>query len=140
MPVDGAAAFSLAKQVAAAERPGPAAEAVTTQQLLSPSTAHGASLHGENAARRQATTELLFFASVGDVNRCRKICNTWRINVSGTACARRAAAAGAGSKGLLLPAAGASLFAAAEAWQLLSISPLHLCFVHAAGRAHVLRL
>ncbi|KIY95266.1 hypothetical protein MNEG_12694, partial [Monoraphidium neglectum] len=41
---------------------------------------HGASLHGHNAARRQAITELLFFASVGDLFRCKKICNTWRID------------------------------------------------------------
>eukprot|EP00775_Hariotina_reticulata_P001428 gene1428-1769_t len=45
-------------------------------------SAHGASLHGENAARRQAITELLFFASVGDVSRCRKICKTWSIQVT----------------------------------------------------------
>jgi hypothetical protein len=42
---------------------------------------HGASLHGENAARRQAITELLFFASVGDLNRCKKICRTWGVQV-----------------------------------------------------------
>lgn len=29
------------------------------------------SLHGETAAKRQAITELLFFASVGDLYRCR---------------------------------------------------------------------
>jgi hypothetical protein len=46
------------------------------------SSSHGASLHGENAARRQAITELLFFSSVGDVNRCRKICKTWTIQVT----------------------------------------------------------
>ena len=42
----------------------------------------GASLHGETAARRQAITELLFFASVGDLYRCKKICHTWRIEVA----------------------------------------------------------
>jgi hypothetical protein len=31
--------------------------------------------------RLQAITELLFFASVGDVSRCKKICKTWRIQV-----------------------------------------------------------
>jgi hypothetical protein len=70
------------------------AEAVTeaTSEPFSPiqhdqdALAHGASLHGENAARRQAITELLFFASVGDVNRCQRICRTWRIQ----ACAPRA--------------------------------------------------
>jgi hypothetical protein len=41
-----------------------------------------ASLHGESAAKRQAITELLFFASVGDLIRCKKICATWCIDVS----------------------------------------------------------
>ena len=41
-----------------------------------------ASLHGESAAQRQAITELLFFASVGDVKRCKRICATWTIDVS----------------------------------------------------------
>lgn len=45
-------------------------------------TAIVCSLHGAVAARRQATTELLFFASVGDIGRIRKICETWGINVS----------------------------------------------------------
>jgi uncharacterized protein YfiM (DUF2279 family) len=43
---------------------------------------HQISLHGEHAARRQAITELLFFCSVGDLNRCRRIARTWRIAVS----------------------------------------------------------
>lgn len=43
--------------------------------------AGGLSLHGQNAARRQAITELLFFASVGDLSRCQRICNTWKIDV-----------------------------------------------------------
>ncbi len=40
------------------------------------------SLHGETAARRQAITELLFFASVGDVYRCKRIVSAWALNVS----------------------------------------------------------
>ena len=40
------------------------------------------SLHGAVAAKRQATTELLFFASVGDIGRIKTICETWGINVS----------------------------------------------------------
>ncbi len=40
------------------------------------------SLHGAVAAKRQATTELLFFASVGDISRIKRICETWGINVS----------------------------------------------------------
>ncbi|KAF6260215.1 protein kinase [Scenedesmus sp. NREL 46B-D3] len=47
---------------------------------------HGASLHGENAARRQAITELLFFSSVGDVSRCKKICKTWCIQPQEASC------------------------------------------------------
>ncbi len=39
------------------------------------------SLHGAVAAKRQATTELLFFASVGDVSRIKRICDTWGIVV-----------------------------------------------------------
>lgn len=35
------------------------------------------SLHGESAARRQAVAELLFFASVGDLYRCKKISVAW---------------------------------------------------------------
>lgn len=46
----------------------------------------GYSLHGETAARRQATMELLFFASVGDPERCRVICETWAINVANRSC------------------------------------------------------
>jgi hypothetical protein len=45
--------------------------------------ASGPSMHGESAARRQAVTELLFFSSIGDVSRCKKICATWKINVGG---------------------------------------------------------
>lgn len=39
------------------------------------------SLHGAVAAKRQATTELLFFASVGDIGRIKTICETWGIDV-----------------------------------------------------------
>jgi hypothetical protein len=41
------------------------------------------SLHGAVAAKRQATTELLFFASVGDIGRMKRICLAWGIDVSG---------------------------------------------------------
>ncbi|KAG2500845.1 hypothetical protein HYH03_001606 [Edaphochlamys debaryana] len=44
------------------------------------------SLHGENAARRQAITELLFFASVGDLYRCKKIIHAWGLNIKDTSC------------------------------------------------------
>ena len=39
------------------------------------------SLHGETAAKRQAITELLFFASVGDLYRCRKLITAWGLQV-----------------------------------------------------------
>lgn len=57
------------------------AVAASTVPITADHSAHGASLHGENAARRQAITELLFFASVGDLNRCKKICRTWGVQV-----------------------------------------------------------
>ncbi|CAD7698960.1 unnamed protein product [Ostreobium quekettii] len=44
--------------------------------------AGGLSLHGEGAARRQATSEFLFFASVGDVQRCTKLMQLWNLNVA----------------------------------------------------------
>ncbi|KDD75764.1 protein kinase [Helicosporidium sp. ATCC 50920] len=44
------------------------------------------SLSGSSAARRRAITELLFFASVGDLWRCKKICETWHIRVSEPYC------------------------------------------------------
>ncbi|KAK9904893.1 hypothetical protein WJX75_005037 [Coccomyxa subellipsoidea] len=44
------------------------------------------SLHGAVAAKRQATTELLFFASVGDISRIKRICETWGIMVADESC------------------------------------------------------
>lgn len=38
------------------------------------------SIHGEGAARRQAASELLFFAGVGDVERCKQIAADWRLD------------------------------------------------------------
>ena len=46
----------------------------------------GLSLHGQNAARRQAITELLFFASVGDLLRCQRICDAWKIDPMDASC------------------------------------------------------
>jgi hypothetical protein len=40
------------------------------------------SLHGETAVRRQAITELLFFCSVGDLHRAKKIVHSWGLDVS----------------------------------------------------------
>jgi hypothetical protein len=48
---------------------------------LSDSIKKAHSLHGAVAAKRQATTELLFFASVGDIGRIKTICSTWGIDV-----------------------------------------------------------
>lgn len=47
---------------------------------------HNDSLHGETAARRQAITELLFFASVGDLYRCKKISATWNLQLKDPSC------------------------------------------------------
>ncbi|CAK0787626.1 hypothetical protein CVIRNUC_010848 [Coccomyxa viridis] len=55
---------------------------VSASEALSEALKKHHSLHGAVAARRQATTELLFFASVGDIGRIRKICETWGINVA----------------------------------------------------------
>lgn len=43
-------------------------------------------MHGEDAARRQAITELLFFASSGDTVRCKRICSTWGIQPKEKGC------------------------------------------------------
>lgn len=40
------------------------------------------SLHGETAARRQAVGELLFFASIGDLYRVKRIVAAWTLNLS----------------------------------------------------------
>lgn len=39
------------------------------------------SIHGESAAKRRAVTELLFFASVGDLARCQRIARLWKLQV-----------------------------------------------------------
>lgn len=39
------------------------------------------SLHGEQAARRRAVAELIFFAGTNDLKRCRQIAKTWNIPV-----------------------------------------------------------
>lgn len=41
----------------------------------------GHSLHGSDAAKRQATAELNFFSYVGDLERCIRIVQTWNLNV-----------------------------------------------------------
>lgn len=46
----------------------------------------GVSLHGDTAARRRAVTELLFFASVGDLKRCQRIVRLWSLQVSDATC------------------------------------------------------
>lgn len=66
-----------------------AAHAARVAPVAEDNSGHGASLHGENAARRQAITELLFFASVGDVLRCKKICKVWRIQVCSVVAVQR---------------------------------------------------
>lgn len=54
--------------------------------MASEAAQEAASLHGSNAARRQAVTELLFFASVGDLYRCQKICSRWQIEPKDEKC------------------------------------------------------
>ncbi|CAG9464939.1 unnamed protein product [Pedinophyceae sp. YPF-701] len=49
-----------------------------------PGTMH--SIHGSEAARRQAITELLFFASVGDSIRCQRIVEAFTLDVSSDTC------------------------------------------------------
>jgi len=44
------------------------------------------SIHGETAAKRRAVTELLFFASVGDLARCQRIARLWKLKVGDSAC------------------------------------------------------
>ncbi|CAK0733933.1 hypothetical protein CVIRNUC_000357 [Coccomyxa viridis] len=44
------------------------------------------SIHGDTAAKRRAITELLFFASVGDLRRCQRIVRLWKLQVSDTNC------------------------------------------------------
>lgn len=44
------------------------------------------SIHGDTAARRRAITELLFFASVGDVRRCQRIARIWNLKVADPSC------------------------------------------------------
>ncbi|KAK9810142.1 hypothetical protein WJX72_005510 [[Myrmecia] bisecta] len=44
------------------------------------------SIHGDTAAQRRAITELLFFASIGDLRRCQRICRLWNLKVSDPAC------------------------------------------------------
>lgn len=46
----------------------------------------GLSLHGEGAAKRQATMELLFFASVGDVSRCSRLLQMWGLQLKDPDC------------------------------------------------------
>ncbi|CAG9465309.1 unnamed protein product [Pedinophyceae sp. YPF-701] len=47
---------------------------------------HDASLHGEGAARRRAIQELLFFASAGDVKRCQKLRDMWKLDLKSPDC------------------------------------------------------
>lgn len=44
------------------------------------------SIHGEQAAKRRAVGELIFFAGVNDARRCRQIVATWNIKVNEKTC------------------------------------------------------
>lgn len=105
---------------------------------------HQASLHGTDAARRQSITELLFFASVGDLNRCRRICRTWGIKV-GLLCCLEASCKPQHQPmappllGLVTFSAGVLLVDQAEKpWWLLSTSCCVCVVVCAASRSQLL--
>lgn len=62
-----------------AERPSPH-KMPPPQNVQPPSGAREMySIHGEQAARRRAIGELIFFAGVNDLRRCRQIASTWNI-------------------------------------------------------------
>lgn len=67
--------------------PAPAAEGADASgdTAADPPRAPSLSIHGASAAKRQAATELLFFASVGDLDRCRAIAAGWDLDVRTTA-------------------------------------------------------
>lgn len=46
----------------------------------------GPSMHGADAARRQAITELLFFASVGDLLRCQRLVKHFALDITDPKC------------------------------------------------------
>lgn len=71
-------------------RPPPLADADAPPALVLPQddtvkSAASLSIHGASAARRQAASELLFFAGVGDVERCRAVADGWSLDPRTTA-------------------------------------------------------
>lgn len=50
------------------------------RSLMDP-RAPGLSMHGEEAFRRQGMSELIFFAAVGDMQRCKKIAEKYKLEV-----------------------------------------------------------
>jgi hypothetical protein len=44
------------------------------------------SIHGEQAAKRRAIAELIFFAGTNDLRRCKQLAATWSINVTDASC------------------------------------------------------
>lgn len=50
------------------------------RSLMDP-RAPGLSMHGEEAVRRQGMSELIFFAAVGDMQRCKKIAEKYKLEV-----------------------------------------------------------
>eukprot|EP00200_Dunaliella_tertiolecta_P005622 CAMPEP_0202350340 /NCGR_PEP_ID=MMETSP1126-20121109/7453_1 /ASSEMBLY_ACC=CAM_ASM_000457 /TAXON_ID=3047 /ORGANISM="Dunaliella tertiolecta, Strain CCMP1320" /LENGTH=516 /DNA_ID=CAMNT_0048942295 /DNA_START=80 /DNA_END=1630 /DNA_ORIENTATION=+ len=65
-------------EVQAAEKTGPPAYENTTANK----EMEIYSIHGEQAARRRAIGELIFFAGVNDLARCRQLASVWGIQVS----------------------------------------------------------
>ena len=80
--------------------PGASAPPVVEEQSSSEEGTHRAgaheggisSLHGAKAALRHAITELLFFASIGDLLRFQRICQDFNVDV-GPCCAERSSPA-----------------------------------------------
>lgn len=73
----------LAAKVAALEEPVSATRPDSAEQRQRGNAApESYSIHGEQAARRRAIGELIFFAGVNDLRRCRQIAQTWNIKVT----------------------------------------------------------
>ena len=66
-----------------AEADAPPALILQTEDTVK--SAASLSIHGASAARRQAASELLFFAGVGDVERCRAVADGWSLDPKTTA-------------------------------------------------------
>eukprot|EP00884_Botryococcus_braunii_P011890 jgi/Botrbrau1/20701/Bobra.0058s0030.1 len=64
----------------------PAGRSIVRVRSLMDPHAPGLSIHGEEAFRRQGFSELLFFATVGDVLRCKKVAEKYKLDVTSSEC------------------------------------------------------